>query len=140
MDWLDKKIKAIQDCCDAKLHVMTRIPAAIEAIRHAVGRDIRRINEKLGMGMEFVTLDSVFSDRFQVTSSDGAYSSALYFDGDTLELVTITGEGQKEKRYPVGRDGSDEIAFLEGSKRITAERLSQKLLEPLMDSYFRLAE
>src|SRR5262245_17459809 len=102
MDWLDKKIKAIQDYGDATLHVVARIPSAIEDVRHAVARDIRRINEKLGMGMEFVTLDSVFSDRFQVSSADGAYSSALYFDGDTLELVTITGEQQEEKRYSVG--------------------------------------
>jgi len=140
MDWLDKKIKAIQDYGDAKLHVVPRIPAAIEEIRHAVARDIKRVNEKLGMGMEFVTLDSVFSDRFQVSTADGAYSSALYFDGDSLELVTITGSEQEEKRYPVGRDDSAEIVFLNGSKRLSPEQVSQKLLEPLMDSYFRLVE
>src|SRR5262245_7522764 len=99
MDWLDKKIKAIQAYGDAKLHVVPRIPASVEEIRHTVARDIRRINEKLGMGMEFVAIDSVFSDRFQVSSADGAYSSALYFDGDTLELVIITGEQQEENRY-----------------------------------------
>lgn len=141
-DWVAELAKAAEARRDYLEKVEELAPTVWQKVLSAVGRDVSRINSEIYNGRSVFEVSEEDEDSYSFTIEHNYLNHevevSLLIEDGVLEYTFRPSIQSEQIRFFLDKENG--LNFIEGSRMVSFDEISRRLLEPIIRAEFRLSD